>query len=131
MTKQRGVLILGAAAIVACVAALFVPILWWVGYMSGGVESVWSISKLAALVSLGVWAGIAGVPLLSAAAWRWRVPGGFGVLVIAACVAMTVQFFFAFTRNANGGFHPFGIVALTVAGALLLAEGFLARRQRA
>ena len=130
MTKRRSVRILGLAAILACVAAIFVPSGWWVAYGSSGVESVWSISKLAAVISLAISVAIASVPLLSSAAWRWRVPGGFGLLVIAACVAMAVHCFYAYSHG-NAGFHPIGIVVAAVAGALLLAEGLLARPRHA
>ena len=130
MTKPRGILILASAVIVACVAAIFVPSLWWIGYMGGGVESVWSISKLAALISLGVSVAIACLPLFSSAAWRWRVPGSFGALLIAACIAMAIQSFFAYRHDGSGGFHPIGIVVAAVAGALLLAEGLVARSHR-
>lgn len=125
--ERTKVLVLGLAALAAWIAAMFVPMIWGIAYMGAVVESVWSVSKLFALIALVVWGVIASVPLWSAAAWPWRVPCGFGVLVIVASLAMAVQFFVAFARNGDGGFHPAGIAVLAVAGSLLLAEGMLAK----
>jgi hypothetical protein len=119
------------AAVLAAGVMIFMPMAFAIGYLSVATTSLWEVFGGVALWIPLLMLPIVGAPLMPGRYWTWLIPLSAGVVALLASIAMTIELCLwdkGITHMRwEFGFHPIGILTLSLVALLLLCEGALCR----